>query len=61
MSSETFMFVLIIYSVACGCYCAELGSQKNQSGTAWFFGGLFLGIIALIAAAGLPMKEKKVQ
>lgn len=53
-----YWFIFIVYAVACGSYCMELASQKRQNEWAWLIGGLCFGILALIAAAGLPMRDR---
>ena len=48
-----FVVVLLFVWVPCGLFAASVASGKGYSGVSWFFGGLFFGPIALIAAAGL--------
>ena len=44
------VFILLVYSVACGVYSAVIAQGKGRSRYGWFFGGLFFGIIGLVAA-----------
>lgn len=53
------LFFLGIIGVVTGSFSSKLAKEKGYDPTAWFFGGLFFNIIALIAIAGLPKKEKK--
>ena len=49
------MFLVIVIGwVASAIFCAILANEKGYLPVAWFFGGLFFGFFALIAAAGLP-------
>ncbi len=48
------MFLLIFIWAACAVLCAIVAKEKGYVPLAWFFGGLFFGFFALIAAAGLP-------
>jgi uncharacterized sodium:solute symporter family permease YidK len=52
-----YLFLAIVYGIICGAYCAYLAKTKGYDSLAWFIGGLFLGIFALIAAAGLPINK----
>ena len=48
------LFVLFfLVWIPCGLFAAAIAGDKGHSTIAWFFGGLFFGPIALIAAAGL--------
>ena len=49
--------VLVIVWLASGFYCGVVADAKGYDGTAWGLGGLFFGLIALIAVAGLPDKK----
>ena len=52
------MFLVIVIGwVASAILCAILANEKGYVPVAWFFGGLFFGFFALIAAAGLPDKK----
>lgn len=46
--------VFSVYALACAGFCGYVASQKNRSGGAWFFFGLFFGVFALIAIAAVP-------
>ena len=54
---ETYIIILIIYSFICGVFSSALAEQKGWSGWAFFFTGLFFGILGLIYSAGMPCKE----
>ena len=51
------LFVIVIGWLASALFCAILANEKGYLPVAWFFGGLFFGFFALIAAAGLPDKK----
>jgi|GEM_PF-6983657 len=57
--SQTFWLIFfigyIVYGLVCGFFCARVMQAKGYNEIAWFFGGFFFGIFALIAAAGMPM------
>lgn len=46
----------IIVTVISMIACPIIAGHKNRSVAGWFFGGLFLGLIALIIVACLPEK-----
>jgi hypothetical protein len=49
---------IIIVQVACGAFCSGIMKAKQYHNNGdWFFWGLLFGIIALIAAAGMPVKK----
>jgi hypothetical protein len=47
----------LLYGFIMGGFCHKLADEKGYEGGFWFFTGFFLGIFALIAAAGLPDKK----
>jgi hypothetical protein len=49
--------ILFISNFACAGFCSHVAIAKNLNGIKWGFGGLFFGIIALIAIAGMPEKK----
>lgn len=49
------IMIYIIFSIACGALTGNVAYKKNWDYGSWFFGGLLFNVIALIAAAGLPM------
>ena len=51
------LFVVVIGWLASALFCAILANEKGYLPVAWFFGGLFFGFFALIAAVGLPDKK----
>lgn len=52
----SFVFITCFW-IACGAYSATVAGSKGHKSIAWFFGGLLVGPIALIAATGLPDLE----
>ena len=53
------IFIIVIFWIACAFYCAAVAGSKGHDNIPWFFGGLFFGVFALIAVAGLDDKELK--
>lgn len=53
-SAMPFLTVLFVFGVICGGFCATLADNKGWTPGVWFFGGLLLGPLALVAAAGMP-------
>jgi RNA polymerase subunit RPABC4/transcription elongation factor Spt4 len=53
LSDLIFLFVLLS-AIACAALAAKLAKEKGYSTGAWGACGFFLGILGLIAAAGLP-------
>ena len=49
---------IIAQAVTCGGLCAYLANQKGHSTKAWFFVGLFFGVLGLIACTGLPVVDE---
>ena len=50
-------FVLLLGWIASAFFCGEVAKEKGYGWTSWFIGGLFFGIFALIASAGLPDRK----
>lgn len=50
------VFVLVI-TVATGCFSGRVADAKGYSYAAWFVGGFFFSILALIAVAGMPDRK----
>ena len=53
------IFILLICWIACAFYCGAVADSKGHDYVPWLFGGLFFGVFALIAVAGLDDKELK--
>ena len=53
------IFIIVISWIACAFYCGTVADSKGHDYIPWFFGGLFFGVFALIAVAGLDDKELK--
>ncbi len=51
---EIFWIIIAIQAIACSALSNFVAKQKGYDSTVWGFIGFFLGIIALIAVAGLP-------
>ena len=49
--------VLIVHALVCACLSTNLAQKKGHSEAAWFCCGFFLGLLGLIAAAGLPTRQ----
>jgi len=56
METGTLVILLLAGSIVFGSYTAFVADEKGYSGKAWFAGGFFFWLIALIAVAGLPKK-----
>ena len=48
---------LLFYAFACACFCSKVATEKGYGEGRWGFAGVFFGIFALIAAAGLPDRK----
>jgi len=49
--------VILVFALVCAGLTAEIANSKGWDGTAWFFAGLLLGPLGLLAAVGLPDKQ----
>ena len=50
---------LIVLQIATALFCSKLIGEKGYDDKdSWFWGGLIFGVIALIAAAGMPDLEE---
>jgi len=57
MLGITFLFFMVT-QIASAFYCQEVIEQKGyENKGSWFLGGLFFGLFALIAAAGMPDRK----
>jgi len=54
---ESIFSLLVLMGIVVGFFSSKLASEKGYDKTLWFLGGLFFNIIALIAIAGLPVKD----
>jgi len=52
-----YIIPLIILHVACGGFCMSLAKAKNLPTSDWFILGVIFSLIALIAIAGMPIKN----
>jgi hypothetical protein len=57
MNSGVLFILIALYSIICGVFCMTLAENKGYGVGVWFLSGFFFGILALIAAAGLPLKR----
>jgi len=48
----------IVWQVGCGLLCSYVATEKGRD-SVWFWIGLFFGVFALIAVAGLPALSKE--
>lgn len=53
-SLTVIIIVFVVYTVVCALFCGRVAEAKDYSYGAWFFAGLFFGVFALIAIAGMP-------
>jgi len=58
MSASQLLFMLIAWNVPSAFLAKTLASQKARHSRRWFFAGLLLGPLGLIAAAGLPDRHQ---
>jgi uncharacterized membrane protein YeaQ/YmgE (transglycosylase-associated protein family) len=56
-----FVVILFITGVITGAFASKVAEEKGYGSFTWFILGFFFSIIALIAAAGLPDKEARLQ
>jgi hypothetical protein len=49
--------VFVLFGIVTGCFSGWLASAKGYDGVAWFFLGLVLGVIALMAIGFAPVKK----
>ena len=52
------IFFIVVW-LANSFFCGAVANSKGHDYIPWFFGGLFFGVFALIAVAGLDDKELK--
>lgn len=53
-------WIVVLYGVVCGTFTSRVACEKGYSGEwRWFWAGFFFGLIALIAACGLPDIETR--
>jgi len=61
---EPLLLAYLFFGLISGAYASNVADAKGYSAVAWFFGGFFFSLLALIAIAGMPLnpakpKEKK--
>ena len=52
-----FIFIVLIGSIVCAFLCSNVAKAKGYSSSSWFLAGLFFGVLALLAVAGLPNQK----
>ncbi|MBU1298213.1 MAG: hypothetical protein KKF20_02705 [Bacteroidetes bacterium] len=52
-----FWVLLVLQAVISGFLSMDIAEKKGHSSGAWFACGFFFGVLGLIAAAGLPIKQ----
>jgi hypothetical protein len=55
---ENIGFFLLVQGIIFGVFCAYIAGQKGREKGPWFFAGLFFSLIALIAAAAVPVERR---
>lgn len=58
IDGSTLIVAFIAYGILCGAFASNLATEKGFKSESWFVGGFVAGIIAVIAAAGLPDRKK---
>jgi hypothetical protein len=53
----TVAVIFALCGIVTGIFSGWLASAKGHDGAAWFFLGLFFGVIALLAIGFAPVKE----
>jgi len=56
-SLTTIVIIIFVIWFISGGFCGKIAGEKGYSVGIWFFLGVFFGVFALIAAAGLPNKK----
>ena len=59
MTFATLFFCIAAIGAVAGSFTASVASAKGYSMNAWFVGGFFFSIFALIAIAGMPPVEEQ--
>lgn len=57
MADSTIYVIALLVGVVCGIGCVTLARSKNRSVVGFFFLGFLLGVIGLIIALFIPVKE----
>jgi hypothetical protein len=57
MDSSFVLSLFVVFGIVFGLFTMTVASKKGYSSGAWFLGGFIFNIVALIAAAGLPLKR----
>jgi hypothetical protein len=52
------LIIYLLYAFVLGFLCSWVAKQKNRNSSNWFFLGVILGVLALIALAAVPALEK---
>ena len=51
---------LLLLNFAAACFCAWVAKEKNRDSTVWFILGCLLGVLSLLAIAGMPKAEMSI-
>jgi len=57
LADSTIYIVALLVGVVCGIGCVALSKSKNRNAVGFFFLGFLLGVIGLIIALFIPVKE----
>lgn len=61
MEDGTYLIVSLVVRLVFGAVCAAVAISKGRSPVGWFFGGLFIAIIALIIVACLSNLREQME
>ncbi len=53
--------VAVVVGLASGGLCSTVAAAKGYETGTWFAAGFFFNVLALIAIAGMPLKEREEQ
>ncbi len=55
----TIICFFVVFGIPCGCFTAVVANAKGYNKFSWFVNGFCFLLIALIAIAGMPMKQDR--
>jgi len=61
MNDDVLSAIVVWQAIGSGVLCAAMACAKGRSALAWAFVGLVFGILAVIALAGMPIREEEEQ
>ena len=53
-----YFLVVLLYACVCGAFTSRVAREKGYSGS-WYWAGFWFGLVALIAACGLPDRQEE--